>query len=731
MLRYRFDATKTIEPFYSGGTTQIVEDYILATYFSKVSCFKKDDLQQIEMDDDQITCFYKGSSSLIIASKSLQLGIYNNEYELQRQMKTTSLLTSCTIDDTGVLAAFGGSDGIIHVYDLNKRYYTHKFTGHRSLVTKLKFLIFEDTLYLLSCGDDGTVRVWNLKTSRSFIFKHHDALIRNAVVRNNILLIISRDQTISLWQFDKVIANFNVQLEEVLISTVAVEETVETGDFLTDEVFYVGGESGKLKLWNINDLNGAFKIINVGEPIYDSHLIKDGLCIVSQFQNFFNLQISEELDISVISHVIGYNDEVLQVGLLDNDILCATNSNDLRLFCRNGESKLLKGHSDVITCFDVHSNKVLSGSKDNTMKLWDYDPMDKSLSSVSDYHGHVGTISSCCFSKSAELVYSVSSDLTLKCWNMNGICQFTIKAHDKDINCVKVSPNNQMVATASQDKSIKLWNAANGELITALQGHKRSVWFCSFSLKEKALVSGSGDMTVKLWSLTEQTCIRTLEGHFQSILYVDFFNNGTQIISSGSDGLIKIWDKQSGAELQTIEAHEGKVWGCCVTDNDEEIISGGTDAKITIYKDTTKEHQENELKEKEIEIEQNQAIDNMVRGSDYIKALEYCAELKMPGKFMEIFKIAYNKDPAILKMVGALDLSEFMQNWLSYHKHQFYGQMILNQMLLENKEVDAKGLLGLTEKQFNRLDQLLIDMHILKITHLQSVPIQNKKFKIY
>ena len=728
MLRHNFESTKTITPFYTGGATQLNRDTILSTYLNKVSIYNNGKLEFMELDDDDITCFYKQGNTMIAASKSLQLGIYNGDYELQRQMKTSNLLTSCTVESSETFAAFGGSDGIIHVYNLKKRFYTHKFTGHRSLITKVEFIMRDDKLFLISCGDDGTVRLWNLNTSKSFIFQHHDALVKDAIIREDMMLIVSRDQTVSLWSVKDIFSNFNVKLSDLLLSTLSLLETVETGGWLTDKIFYTAGESGILKLWTIESLNEPFKSFKLNEPIYDSHLSNNRLCIVSQYHNFFFLTFSEQFDLSSSFHVIGYNDEILQLEYSNEDIVCATNSNELRVFCKNGDSKLLQGHDNLITCFDIFEDKILTGSKDKSLKLWDYKNYE--MVELQTFNGHVSSVSSCCFNKTGTVMFSTSSDMTLKSWSLTGTCNYTIKAHEKDINCVKISPNNQWIATTSQDKTIKMWNASDGSFLFDLKGHKRSVWFCNFSQNEKALVSGSGDMTVKIWSLSERTCTKTLEGHFQSILYVNFMNEGTQIVSSGSDGLIKIWDKQSGAELQTIEAHEGKIWSCCVKENGQEIVSGATDAKIQFFTDFTKEYQEKELKEKEIVIEKEQKLTNLIRASDYEKALTFAAELKMSNKFMEIFKIAYNSNPEITQFVSKLDLTEFLPNWLSFHKHQFYAHLILNQMILADKDIDSAGILVLTQKHFNRIDQLMIDSNILKITHLQAAPLESKKMKL-
>ena len=75
---------------------------------------------------------------------------------------------------------------------------------------------------------------------------------------------------------------------------------------------------------------------------------------------------------------------------------------------------------------------------------------------------------------------------------------------------VRVSPNDKLIASSSQDKTIKIWNSSDLMLVQTLNGHKKGVWDCAFSPVDKLLVSASGDKTIKVWNLSNGTCIATL-----------------------------------------------------------------------------------------------------------------------------------------------------------------------------------------------------------------------------
>lgn len=108
-----------------------------------------------------------------------------------------------------------------------------------------------------------------------------------------------------------------------------------------------------------------------------------------------------------------------------------------------------------------------------------------------------------------------------------------VAAHDKDINSVAVAPNDSMLATASQDRTVKVWRLPSLTLSVTLRGHKRGVWSVTFSPVDQVLLTSSGDKTIKMWSLGDGRCLKTFEGHTGGVLRCAFATAGTQVLSSG------------------------------------------------------------------------------------------------------------------------------------------------------------------------------------------------------
>ena len=120
-------------------------------------------------------------------------------------------------------------------------------------------------------------------------------------------------------------------------------------------------------------------------------------------------------------------------------------------------------------------------------------------------------------------------------------CLLDIKAHDASVNCLAWSPNGNLLASASYDMTIKLWDTMTGQCISTLGGHIKMVLSVAWSRNGEQLVSLSADNTVKIWSLSTGHCDMTFDIYMSSVASVVWAAEGALVASLSSDASIRMW----------------------------------------------------------------------------------------------------------------------------------------------------------------------------------------------
>jgi WD40 repeat protein len=195
--------------------------------------------------------------------------------------------------------------------------------------------------------------------------------------------------------------------------------------------------------------------------------------------------------------------------------------------------------------------------------------------------GHSARILSVNFSPDGQIIASASDDSTIKLWQRDGTLVKTLQGHSLGVNSISFSPDGQMLASASTDKTIKLWRLDGTELLHTFTGHTDWVLSVSFSPDGQMIASASDDKTIKLWHLNG-TLIQTLFGHSARARSVSFSPDGQIIASASDDRTVKLWHL-NGTLIQTILGHSARVRSVSFSPNGQIIASASDDRTVKLW----------------------------------------------------------------------------------------------------------------------------------------------------
>jgi len=252
----------------------------------------------------------------------------------------------------------------------------------------------------------------------------------------------------------------------------------------------------------------------------------------------------------------------------------------------NGKiARKLFGHNTYISCLaaDWTLQKAISGSWDETMRLWDLSSGKTVLEMA-----HASCVLCVVVDWTGCKAISGSGDHIIRFWDLrDGRLEQELKGHTGAVSCVSADWEAQKMVTGSWDNSLRLWDLTTLETLFEMTGHTAYVCSLCVDWTLQRAITSSNDKTLRTWDIEHGKPLQELWGHESFVPCLDVDWESSQAISGSWDNTLRVWDLKTGETTMVLRGHSNYV-GCVAANwSSGRAVSGSGDHTLRLWDLTT------------------------------------------------------------------------------------------------------------------------------------------------
>jgi WD40 repeat protein len=389
-------------------------------------------------------------------------------------------------------------------------------------------------------------------------------------------------------------AIWNVQAGSIELRVPTAELTIRVAFSPTGLSLVTSSAFGLFELWDPSTWQRLFTLSNHG-VIYSLSYSADGTRLSGATTG--NLRVWDTESGALLQTITGYRNGPASVALSPDGSFAATGGGqtypDIQFseICNGSIALTLNELVTELPSAAISSDGALVAVGETAFVVIGTHYYNVHLFNAADgspaglLEGHTGAISALAPNPAdPNLLASASGDRSIRIWDLTTHQTVrTLLGHSSGVDSVVYSPDGRLIASGSSDHLIKLWNADTGEELNTLYGHTHFVRALAFSPDGLTLVSGSLDTTAKLWNVETGQEITTLAGHNGAVNAVAFSPDGTLVATGGSDGLSNFWDPTTGQLIRTLSGHTLPIRTIGFAPGGSLFVSGGDDRSMKLW----------------------------------------------------------------------------------------------------------------------------------------------------